>query len=112
MYGTHSELSKRNIDTVQLLGLIKNERNEQDVFAYKDCIDEESDSELEFQRMISVEGPESPSLHRRKQIHKSSESDETSLHSAPSMLSLDSEVGASRHESEVCMHVYCIVCVN
>ena len=89
MYGTHSERS----DTAQLLGLLE---NKQDVFTYKDSIAKDckvNDLELKF----SMDGSKSPSLHQRKGF----EFDETSLHSAPSMSSLESEISVSRHESEV-----------
>ena len=36
IYGSHSELSERNIDTTQLLGLIHQKEDERDEFAYKD----------------------------------------------------------------------------
>ena len=106
MYGTHSELSERNIDTVQLLGLIESEKNEQDVFAYKDCIEEEYENDGKvvagpYQRMKSVEDSKSP--QRRRRIRLESEAGETtSMHSAPSLLSLDSEVETSgSHKDEV-----------
>ena len=37
MYGSHSELAERSIDTTQLLGLIhQKEKDERDEFVYKD----------------------------------------------------------------------------
>ncbi len=44
MYGSHSELLERNIDTTQLLGLIK-EKKEDEEYVYKntdeDCDDDD-----------------------------------------------------------------------
>ena len=44
MYGSHAELSERNIDTTKLLGLIgEDDASEQDEFAYKDASGEDSE---------------------------------------------------------------------
>ena len=40
IYGSHSELAGKNIDTTQLLGLIHQKSDERDEFAYKADSDE------------------------------------------------------------------------
>ena len=40
IYGSHSELADKNIDTTQLLGLIHQKSDERDEFAYKADSDE------------------------------------------------------------------------
>ena len=108
MYGTHSELSERNIDTVQLLGLIESEKNEQDVFAYKDCIDEDSDEDIESNTLGVKSQSFKPrsdlkSPHHRKDCDH--EMEEASLYSAPSVMSLESDLGTGRHGAEVRINV-------
>ena len=94
IYGSHSELSERKIDTKQLLGLIQEKKREQDEFSYKGSGGENSikDGEIVqftvkkcihvhigygFERMVSVEDPTSP--RRRLVSYKSVEDDQVSI---------------------------------
>ena len=159
IYGSHSELVERGVDTKQLLGLIKegDEKEKKDEFSYEDAdIEESTKQKPEEQKcnnlhanvfviahfnfyivleiimkslflltLIAPTSPLSPSktvVSRFKELRGTprllkkqySEEEEQvlrdttdspfdtgSIYSSPSMLSIHSDVGTSKHEDEV-----------